>query len=188
MALWLWNLWRLPPCLRVKIQAWQQWLFSTLPPTSANQWSLLSWITTVSHMWHVMSCAFPYALSEAFPDFNPSFLPRGEIKDFFPSSLSSKLEKVLALKNLIHAKNYRGLHRYQWGCPWWLRWKKKKICLQCRRPGFTSWVRKILWRRGWLPTPVFLPGEFHEHSLAGYSPWGCKQSDTTKKLHFHFHS
>ena len=126
VALWLWNLWRLPPCLRVKIQAWQQWLFSTLPPTSANQWSLLSWITTVSHMWHVMSCAFPYALSEAFPDFNPSFLPRGEIKDFFPSSLSSKLEKVLALKNLIHAKNYRGLHRYQWGCPWWLRWKKKK--------------------------------------------------------------
>ena len=77
-------------------------------------------------MWHVMSCAFPYALSEAFPDFNPSFLPRGEIKDFFPSSLSSKLEKVLALKNLIHAKNYRGLHRYQGGGPWWLRWKKKK--------------------------------------------------------------
>ena len=25
----------------------------------------------------------------------------------------------------------------------------------------------------WLPTPVFLPGEFHEQrSLAGYSPWG----------------
>ena len=55
-------------------------------------------------MWHVMSCAFPYALSKAFPDFNPSFLLRGEIKDFFPSSLSSKLEKVLALKNLNHAK------------------------------------------------------------------------------------
>ena len=27
----------------------------------------------------------------------------------------------------------------------------------------------------WLPTPVFLPGEFHgQRSLAGYSPWGCK--------------
>ena len=28
--------------------------------------------------------------------------------------------------------------------------------LQCRRPWFDSWVRKILWRRGRLPTPVFL--------------------------------
>ena len=28
--------------------------------------------------------------------------------------------------------------------------------LQCRRPQFNSWVRKILWRRVMLPTPVFL--------------------------------
>ena len=29
--------------------------------------------------------------------------------------------------------------------------------------------------------PVFLPGEFHgQRSLAGYSPWGCKESDTTE--------
>ena len=36
------------------------------------------------------------------------------------------------------------------------------------------------WRREWQPTPVFLPGEFHgQRSLAGYSPWGCKESDTT---------
>ena len=28
--------------------------------------------------------------------------------------------------------------------------------------------------------PVFLPGEFHEQRrLIGYSPWGCKESDTT---------
>ena len=33
-----------------------------------------------------------------------------------------------------------------------------------------------------LPTPVFLPGEFHgQRSLAGYSPWGCKESDTTER-------
>ena len=31
-----------------------------------------------------------------------------------------------------------------------------------------------------LPTPVFSPGEFHgQKSLVGYSPWGCKESDTT---------
>jgi len=27
----------------------------------------------------------------------------------------------------------------------------KKICLQCRRPGFNPWVRKMPWRREWLP-------------------------------------
>ena len=30
------------------------------------------------------------------------------------------------------------------------------ICLQCKRPRFNSWVRKILWRRDKLPTPVSL--------------------------------
>ena len=43
------------------------------------------------------------------------------------------------------------------------------------------WVRKIPWRREWLPTPVFWPGEFHEQrSLAAYSLWGHKESDTTE--------
>ena len=43
--------------------------------------------------------------------------------------------------------------------------------------------RKISWRREWQPTPVFLPGEFHgQNSLAGYSPWGHKESDTTEWL------
>ena len=33
----------------------------------------------------------------------------------------------------------------------------------------------------WLPTPVFLPGEFHgQRSLAGYSPWGRKESGMTE--------
>ena len=42
-------------------------------------------------------------------------------------------------------------------------------------------VEKIPWRREWQPTPIFLPGEFHgQRSLAGYSPWGCKESDTTE--------
>ena len=29
--------------------------------------------------------------------------------------------------------------------------------LQCSRPGFNPWVRKIPWRREWLSTLVFLP-------------------------------
>ena len=35
------------------------------------------------------------------------------------------------------------------------------------------------WRRKWQSTPVFLPGKCHgQRSLAGYSPWGCKELDT----------
>ena len=35
--------------------------------------------------------------------------------------------------------------------------------------------------RKWLPTPVFLPGEFHvQRSLVGYSPWGRTELDTTE--------
>ena len=42
------------------------------------------------------------------------------------------------------------------------------------------WVGKIPWRRQWLFTPVFLPGESHgQRSLAGYSPWGRTESDRT---------
>ena len=41
--------------------------------------------------------------------------------------------------------------------------------------------------RKWQPTPVFFPGESHGwRSLAGYSPRGCKESDTTKGFNFHF--
>ena len=36
------------------------------------------------------------------------------------------------------------------------------------------------WKKRWLPTPVFLPGEFHgQSSLASYSPWDCKELDTS---------
>ena len=36
----------------------------------------------------------------------------------------------------------------------------------------------IPWRKEWLPTPVFLPGEFQgQRSLVGYRPWGCKELD-----------
>ena len=51
------------------------------------------------------------------------------------------------------------------------------------RLGFSLWFGKILWRREWLLTPVFLPGEFHgQMSLMGYSPWGSKLSDMTEWL------
>ena len=58
----------------------------------------------------------------------------------------------------------------------------KESACNVRYPGY-PWIRKIPWRRKWQPTPVFLTGESHgQGSLVGYSPWGCKESDTTKQL------
>ena len=51
------------------------------------------------------------------------------------------------------------------------------------RGGFDPWIGKIPWRRAWLPTPVFLPGESHgQRSLVGYSPQGLTELDTTESL------
>ena len=59
----------------------------------------------------------------------------------------------------------------------------KNLACQCRRRkrrSFDPWIRKIPWNRKWQPTPVFLPGKSHgQRSLAGYSPWGRKESNTT---------
>ena len=74
--------------------------------------------------------------------------------------------------------------QWEWwhrGVSWWFRWWR--ISLRWGKPRFDPWVRKISWRRKWQPTPVLLPGEFHwQRSLAGYSPWGHKESNATKKL------
>ena len=52
--------------------------------------------------------------------------------------------------------------------------------------GFSPWVRKILWRREWQPTPIILLGEFRgQGSLAGYSPRGLKESDMTGAVTTH---
>ena len=62
-----------------------------------------------------------------------------------------------------------------------------KLTCQCRRYRrhkrcwFDPWVVKILLRKAWQPTPVFLPGESHgPRSLAAYSPWGHKVLDMTE--------
>ena len=44
-------------------------------------------------------------------------------------------------------------------------------------PGSIPGWGRFPWRREWKPVPVFLTGE---RSLAGHSPSGCKESDTTE--------
>ena len=45
----------------------------------------------------------------------------------------------------------------------------KEFACNVGKAGFKPWVRKIPWKKEWLPTPIFLPGEFHgQRSLVGY--------------------
>ena len=67
--------------------------------------------------------------------------------------------------------------------PRWL--NGKQSVNQCRRCGFSPWVRKILWSSNGQPTPVFHSSILAwkipwKRSLAGYSPWGRKESDITE--------
>ena len=67
---------------------------------------------------------------------------------------------------------------------------KESTC-QCRRlqrHEFDPWVRKIPWRKKWQPTPVSLPGKFHEQET-GVLPgkphaqsMGSQRLDTTQQL------
>ena len=73
--------------------------------------------------------------------------------------------------------NWTELNLYPW-LPWWL--NGKESACQCRRHGFHPWVGKIPWRRKWQPTTIFLSGKSHgQRSLAGYSSWSRRESDTT---------
>ena len=61
-----------------------------------------------------------------------------------------------------------------------LHWQEDSYPLCHQGSPRISWVGKIPWRRAWQPTPVFLAGEsYGQRSLAGYSPWGHKESDMT---------
>ena len=61
------------------------------------------------------------------------------------------------------------------------RWQSAERLSDLARPQGSELYR-LIWlfadlrcTRGLQPTPVFLPGESHgQRSLAGYSPWGCK--------------
>ena len=53
------------------------------------------------------------------------------------------------------------------------------LAIQEMRVQFLGWEDAL--EEGMATTPVFLAGESHgQRSLVGYSPWGCKESDTTE--------
>ena len=56
-------------------------------------------------------------------------------------------------------------------------------CKRQRRCGFDPCIRRVPWRRKWLPTAVFLPKKSRgQRSLADYSLRGFKELDTTEWL------
>ena len=63
-------------------------------------------------------------------------------------------------------------------------------CRRLKRPQYEPWIGKIPWRKAQKLNPVFLPGESHgQRSLAGYSPWGCRESNMTEATqHAHMHA
>ena len=96
----------------------------------------------------------------------------------------SSILMLLFLKKCVCAKIYLLEYTYIW-LPWWLSWQRNR--LQSGRPELDPWAGKIPWRREWLPTPIFWPGEFHGlRSPVGYSLWGCKELDTTEWLTLYF--
>ena len=75
-----------------------------------------------------------------------------------PLSISQLLFSYLC--NILHINGFPGAQTV-----------KNLPAILLGRPGFDPYVGKIPWRREWPPTPVFLPGKFHEQrSLVGYSP------------------
>ena len=52
-----------------------------------------------------------------------------------------------------------------------------------KRCKFDLWVGKILWRKAWQPTPIFLPGESHgQGNLVGCRVQWVAESDMTEGL------
>ena len=114
---------------------------------------------------HVASWAIPQA---DFQDSNPEWLCMSE-----PWTVMSAWPIVRSTRNEVLA-----LSR-------WLDGKESACqCRKRRKCEFNPWVGKIPLRRAWQPTPVFLLGESHgQRTLAGYSPWVHKESDTTEHPH-----
>ena len=115
-----------------------------------------------------------------------SFLQLGSISlciyhIFFGVDIDTLLEKAMAPHSSTLA----------WTIPWMEEPGRLQSIgsLRVRQDsGFTFNFTFMHWRRNWQPTPVFMPEESHgQRRLAGYSPQGRKESDTTEQL-THSHS
>ena len=66
----------------------------------------------------------------------------------------------------------------------------KEFACNVGDPGSIPESERFLWKREWLPSPVFLPGKIHgQRILAGYSlcGWVTKRWIPLNNKHFNFH-
>ena len=93
---------------------------------------------------------------------------RDSIKDLLYSTVSCTENFVIACKG-----------KQSWLCGS----DGRESACNTRDLGLIPGSGRFPWRRKWQPTPVFLLGKSHGwRSLAGYSPWGCKELDMTERL------
>ena len=136
-----------------------------LPGLSCDMWDLLLIVVTCKPLVAAPGIYFPYQ------GMNPGPLhwKRGVLATGPPEKSLDSLFKV-----------FQAIY----GLPRWH--SDKESACQCRshrRCGLDPRLRKIPWSRKWQTTAVFLPGKSHEQrSLAGYSPWGHRESDTTEYM------
>ena len=128
--------------------------------------------TSLEHLKHTpVLTAFLFVLCESF------HRPRDFCKQTFPAVTGP-------LKRGNPPQHYLAHHVFAARCCIIGSFPDGEPTCQCRRRkrhGSDPWVGKIWWIRARQPTPVLLPGESHGlRSLEGYSPQGCKESDTTE--------
>ena len=141
-------------------------------------WSIMDQESPGQDLWKLNS--FHIAISKAAKRYfwpNLKNLPAVQETGVWSLGWEDSLQKVMATHSSVLA--------------WKVPWTEEPGMLQSMgslRVGH-DWATSLSlftfmhWRRKWQPTPVFLPGESHGWwSLAGYNPWGRKESDTTEWL------
>ena len=116
------------------------------------------------------------------------------------ASFSNIIKNLKWRKNIRSSKAFLSTRLHEASCPW--SWSCTQVCpngplssvgvVALMASSFSQvqvykHTRSYLRGRQWYPPPALLPGKSHgRRSLVGFSPWGCEESDTTERLHFHF--
>ena len=101
----------------------------------------------------------------------PNFLPQSAFPGLWPFHTAWGIRITNLICRII---DFWGTCDLPTRLPWCFR--RQSICLQCGRPGFDPWVRKIPWRRKWQSIPAFLPGGSHGwRVLAGLQSRGLQR-------------
>ena len=121
------------------------------------QWMKL---LSIEQLYYQLYCYMPDSSTKFLQYFKLSTSGITSSFEFGSSNVYNMIPSTQMLKyNLRFVYNSYNSIAIDIGFLLWLR--QQRICLQYRRLGLDPWVRKIPWRREWLPTLVFLPGEFH---------------------------